>query len=210
MKSLLMGWAFVVSLTVPAFAGETAWIGCKQLTVALAPTLNAEIVEKEWASGNTHDEQPAVLELRDCAGGLLDSAPLAAPLAQIDPKPIRGVPEPTFLVSVDLTQSSGSYNGPLTIPFEVIQDRLHPVSAKDADGTTSPIRLALTGKAAWERISISNKEEILAVNCERSGKGFTINYLRYRPDRAGWTVRQRSTPGFWETESAFPALQLFP
>ena len=159
MKSFLVTCAFVVSFTVPAFAGETAWMGCKQLRVALATTLNAEIVEKEWATGNTHDEQQAVLELRGCDGGLLDSAPLAAPLVQIDPKPIRGAPEPTFLVSVDLTQSSGSYNGPLTIPFEVIQDRLHPVFAKGIDATTSPIRLALTGKAAWERILISNREE---------------------------------------------------
>lgn len=38
--------------------------------------------------------------------------------------PVRGSPRPSYLVSADLTAEAGSYNGPLTIPIEVVGEKL--------------------------------------------------------------------------------------
>jgi hypothetical protein len=111
---------------------------------------------------------------------------------------------------MDLTESSGSYNGPLTVPFAIDQDHLKPVVAKDARGKEMPVKLALTGKAAWKRVSVANREDILAVDCEPRNTGFVIHYRRYHPDRGGWIVRERSVTGFWESDGEFPASGNFP
>jgi len=210
MNRLFLLVASVFLLSSPSLAAESAEIGCKRLNVALDSRLSASIVEQDWASGTQHDEAPAILELRGCDGELLDRATLEAPLARIDPRPLHGTSAPTFLVSVDLTQSSGSYNGPLTIPFEIVQNHLKPAMARGVSGREAPIKLALTGKAAWKRVSNGKGEDLLAVNCEPHNKGFVINYRRYHPGRGGWTVRERSVAGLWESDSAFPASRKFP
>ena len=167
-------------------------------------------MQREWGSGHTHVESPAILELRGCKGQLLDRLTLDAPLARLDSVPVRGAPAPTYLVSVDLTAESGSYNGPLTFPVQVKDQQLQRVEATAPDGHSEPIRLALTGKAAWKKTPVGLVDDFLSVSCQPRDGNFVIFYRRYHPTRRGWQVRVRSEPGFWESDSEFPNILLFP
>jgi len=186
-------------------------LGCDRLELKLDPRLTAEVVQREWGSGNERVEAPATLELRGCKGELLDSLALDKPLARLDPVPLRGTSAPTFLVSVDLTAEAGSYNGPLTFPVEVKSQHLQRVEATTADGQREPIRLALTGKAAWKKVRAGAGDDLLSVSCQPQGGGdFVIFYRRYHLTRKGWEVRVRSAPGFWESDGEFPETRMFP
>lgn len=193
-----------------ASASDSVRIGCKRLSLVLAPGLSPSVVNREWASGVPRSEKPAVLELRGCKGQLLDRLTLDAPLARLNPVPLRGTTVPTYLVSVDLTQAAGSYNGPLTIPVQAVNTHLRRAVAITDDGSTEPVHLALTGKAAWKKISIKGIDNFLSVSCQPQGKNFLIFYRRYSPTREGWRVSMRSVPGFWESDSEFPEIEQFP
>ncbi|MRR07341.1 MAG: hypothetical protein EG828_10435 [Deltaproteobacteria bacterium] len=207
MLLLLFGLFSINSL---ASATVSVRIGCKRLSLVLAPGLSPSVVNREWASGVPRSEEPAVLELRGCKGQLLDRLTLDAPLARLDPVPLRGAPAATYLVSVDLTQSAGSYNGPLTFPVQVVNNHLRRVVAISSDGRMEPIHLALTGKAAWKKMSIKGIDNFLSVSCQPQDKDFVIFYRRYSPTRGGWRVHTRSVPGFWESDGEFPEIEQFP
>lgn len=205
-------WLFLslVCATSAVFAAQDIELGCKHLRVVLDVRLSPDVVEHEWGSGSHRSEVPATLELVGCEGQLLDRFTLQAPLAQLDPVPIRGAPHPTYLVSADLTTESGSYNGPLTIPIQVIRDHLVPAVARFADKHIEPINLALTGKSAWRRVANRNVEYLLLVSCRPRGQGFVTFYRRYFPSLHEWKVKVRTRDGVWESDGEFPSRNLFP
>jgi hypothetical protein len=196
------------SLPLSADAGQV--LGCNRLELILDPRLTPSVVQREWATGHMRVEAPAILELRGCKDQLLDRLTLDAPLARLDPVPIRGTRVPTYLLSVDLTAEAGSYNGPLTFLVEVKNRRLQRVEATASDGHHEYIHLALTGKAAWKKVPVGNVDDFLSVSCQPKGGSFVIFYRRYHPTRHGWKVRICSIPGFWESDSEFPDIRLFP
>jgi hypothetical protein len=198
----------ICSFAPTAYAVQV--LGCNRLELILDSRLNDSVVQREWASGHVRVEAPASLELRGCKGQLLDRLTLDAPLARLDPVPLRGTPAPTYLVSVDLSAEAGSFNGPLTFPIQVKNHHLQRVEATASDGNNEPIRLALTGKAAWKKIPVGSVDDFLSVSCQPQGGSFVIFYRRYHPTRHGWEVRMRSEPGFWESDGEFPNVQLFP
>jgi hypothetical protein len=200
----------VFSVSSLASAAVSVQIGCKRLSLVLATGLSPSVVNREWASGIFRPEAPAVLELRGCKGQLLDRIALEAPLARLEPAPLRGAPAPTYLVSVDLTQAAGSYNGPLTFPVQVVNNHLQRVVALADDGRIEPIHLPITGKAAWKKISIKGVDNFISVSCQPQDKRFVIIYRRYNPTREGWRVHTRSAPGFWESDGEFPEIKQFP
>ena len=204
---LLVGMFSINSLVQ---AADDIQIGCNRLSLVLAPELSPSIVDREWATGESSSQAPAVLELRGCEGQLLDRLTLDAPLARLDPIPLRGAPAPSYLVSVDLTQAAGSYNGPLTFPVQVVNNHLQRVVALASNGRLEPIHLALTGKAAWKKISVKEVDNFLSVSCQPQDKKFVTFYRRYHPTRNGWKVRKRSVPGLWESDSEFPEISRFP
>lgn len=185
-------------------------LGCNRLELILDPRLNPSVVQREWTTGNMRMEAPAILELRGCKDQLLDRLTLDAPLARLDPVPIRGIRFPTYLLSVDLTAEAGSYNGPLTFPVQVKNRHLQRVKATTSDGHHEYIHLALTGKAAWKKVPVGNVDNFLSVSCQPKESGFVIFYRRYHPTRHGWQVRIRSERGFWESDSEFPDIKFFP
>jgi hypothetical protein len=193
-----------------ALASAEVGIGCKRLQLSLDPPLTPAIVESDWLSGKEHSESPAVLELRGCNGEVLDRLTLQGPLAKLDPKPLRGTLAPTYLVSADLTAEAGSYNGPLTIPVQVIRDHLVPAVARTAKGDTTPIHLALTLKAAWKKVRVNGHDDLLSVSCQPGNQGFITSYRRYSPTSKGWQVRVRMQPGLWESDGPFPPTSRFP
>jgi len=204
---LLLGFFCAASA---AFAAQEVGLGCKHLRIVLDARLNPDTVEREWASGVSRTEAPAALELVGCAGQLLDRIVLEAPLAKIDPVPVRGTRNPTYLVSADLTVEAGSYNGPLTIPVQVVGDHLVAAVARFADQRVEPIRLTLTGKSAWKRVSRRNAEDLLLVSCQPKGSGFVTSYRRYSPARQAWKVKVLTRDGLWESDGDFPSRHLFP
>ena len=194
-----------------ALAGGQVGTGCQRLILVLDKSLSAATVDREWASGNTRSGEPAVLELRGCQGELLDRLVLASSLARLYPVALRGTAVPTYLVSADLTAEAGSYNGPLTIPVEIVAGHLQTAVAQRAKGRTEPIRLALTGKAAWQRVKgRNNVDDLLSVSSRPQPPGFVTDYRRFHPTTQGWRLTQRSAPGLWESDGEFPPIRHFP
>ena len=193
-----------------AWAATTSGLGCHHLRLVLDPRLTPAVLERDWGSGSPHREAPAILELRGCKNQLLDRLKLEGPLARLSLHPIRGAPQPTFLVSVDLTAEAGTYNGPLTLLVQVVHKHLAPAAAQTPDGHTEPIHLAATGKAAWKKKPVRNVDDFLSVSCQPSNSGFVTSYSRYHPERSGWVVKTRSEAGIWESDGAFPEDRMFP
>lgn len=199
-----------LSIGLAAFAATDVRIGCSHLTLSLDSRITPAIVDRDWGSGSPHSEPPAVLELRGCQGQLLNRLVLEGPLARLESSPVRGAPAPTYLVSVDLTAEAGSYNGPLTIPIEVAHNRLRRATARTPEGRTEPIRLALTGKAAWKRDPVGKVDDFLSVSSQPRDGGFVTTYRRYHPTPKGWKVTSRSEEGLWESDGEFPKKSQFP
>ncbi len=197
-------------LSGPARAADDGKAHCPQVALILDARLDAKKVEQGWGSGAARDEANAVLALRDCSGNIVDRVALSAPLARLDAEPVRGAPVPTYLVTVDATAEAGSYNGPLTQPFEVRGSKLQPVSARDTTGKAAPIRLALTGKAAWKRAPIGDKDDLLSVSCQPMNNDFVTTYRRYHPTAEGWRLSEREEKGLWESDGEFPPIRSFP
>lgn len=198
------------SINSIALADEFIQIGCKRLSLVLAPSLSPGVIDREWASGAPRTEAAAVLELRGCKGQLLDQLSLDAPFARLDHIPLRGTPAPSYLVTVDLTDAAGSYNGPLTFPVQRVNKHLQRVVVLADDGRFEPIHLPLTGKAAWKKISRKGIDELLVVSCQPQGNTFVTYYCRYYPFCDGWRVHTRSSPGLWESDGASPETRFFP
>jgi len=205
-------WLFLclICATSVSFAAQEVQLGCKHLRVVLDARLSPDVVEQEWGSGNPRSEAPATLELVGCEGQLLDRFVLAAPLAQLDPMPVRGAPNPTYLVSADLTVEAGSYNGPLTIPIQIVRDHLVAAVARFTDKRIEPINLTLTGKSAWRRVSNRNTDDLLLVSSQPKGKGFVTFYRRYFLSHQEWKAKQLTRNDLWESDGEFPSLKLFP
>lgn len=205
-------WLFLYLLCVTSvsFAAQEVELGCKHLRVLLDARLSPDGVEQEWGSGNPRSEAPAILELFGCEGQRLDQFVLAAPLARIDPLPVRGTPNPTYLVSADLTVEAGSYNGPLTIPIQIVHDHLVAAVARFSDQHTEPIRLPLTGKSAWRRVSNLDTDDLLLVSSLPKSKGFMTFYRRYFLSHQEWKVKQLTRNELWESDGEFPSLKFFP
>ncbi|SEL78766.1 hypothetical protein SAMN05216359_11710 [Roseateles sp. YR242] len=186
-------------------ATSEAAIGCQRLRVALDPKVTAEIVERDWGTGADRVGANARLELVGCDGKVVDQLPLESSLAQLDTTPVRGAPRPTYLVSADLTQEAGSYNGPLTTAVEVEAGRLKVATARTAQGKTVPLRLALTGKAAWKRAQGKGGEELWSVSSQPAGDGFKTTYARFFVKGKAWVATFRTKPELWESDGEFPS-----
>lgn len=195
---------------VAGVAADGVALGCQRLRLVLDARLDAAAVASAWASGVARTERPAVLELRGCRGELHDKLTLDSPLAQLDAALLRGAPSPTVLVAVDLTAEAGSYNGPLTLPIQVIRHRLVPATARNSAGVIEPIRLASTGKAAWRKAPQRRVDDLLFVSCQPGSAGFVTTYSRFHPTQTGWQRQQRNEPGLWESDGGFPATRQFP
>lgn len=206
------GWCLaLIALACPvAYAQIEVAVGCKRIQLVLDQQLAPAERDRVWATGETIAAAPAVLQLRDCGGEVLDAVPLEAPLARVDAALLEGAPHPTVLVTVDLTAEAGTYNGPLTRPFALRGNRLQPVHAKTANGRTEPILLPLTGKAAWKKLRVGGKDQVLAVRSDWVGGRFITRFSRYVPARQEWSAYVRSQAGLWESDGEFPSLNRFP
>ena len=206
--SLLPGLLALCSIAAVAAPPER---DCARPVLVLDARLTPALVDRDWGTGTAHDEAKAAIELRDCAGKTLDRLQLSAPLARLDPQPLRGAPAPTWLVSTDLTAAMGSYSGPLTLLVEASGRRLHLAEAADEHGQRAPIHLAATGKRDWRRVEAGDADDLLSVSCQPDvHDGFVTLWRRYHPGPRGWTLHTRSANAFWESDGGFPPDNAFP
>ncbi len=205
-------WLFLglVCAASVACAEQEVKVGNQRLRVVLDARLTPEMLESEWVSGNPRTEPPATLELVGSAGQVLDRLTLAAPLAKIDPVPVRGAPYPTYLVSADLTREMGADNGPLTLPIQIVGDHLAAAAAQSTKQRSEPIHLAQTLRAEWKRVPNGKVENLLQVSCQPGNRGYVTYYRRYFLQSHHWKVKMRKRPGLWESEGNFPSQKLFP
>lgn len=212
-KRLLLVAAFFVGMAnQPATANTTPARGapCRQIVLVLDPQLSRAAVDRAWASGEPRDENPAALELRRCDGSVVDRLVLDAPLARLDPRPLRGAPVHSVLVTVDLTAPAGSTSGPLTDVIELRGDHLQRAQAMPLEGAAIDIRLPATGKAAWQRTIRGRRDELLALSCSPLAGGFVTRWRRFVTTPTGWRVFEREAPGLWESDQPFPPAKAFP
>lgn len=214
MRLLLLGLLCVRSLAFAADVTNAIAPACDHLMLVPDPQLTRAIEEQKWATGEPVSGNPAALELHGCNDELLDRMVLDAPLARLDPTPLRGTQVSTYLVTEDLTAPAGSYSGPLTILVEVAAHRIKRVDAYMPHNHREPINLALTGKAAWKKIAAGPVDDFLSASCQpqtnAKNNGFTTTYRRYHLTAKGWEVRVRSEPIFWESDEPFPETRHFP
>ncbi len=209
MKRIVVS-AFTALLAHAALAHPAAR-ACDHVVLVLDPRITAQVIERDWASGAPHDEADAVLELRGCKDERLDRLELVGPLAILDPTPLRGTPEPTWLVTADLTAPAGATSGPLTLPVEVVSHRLRVARARGPDGRPAPIHLAATQHAAWQRLGVGNADQLLAVSWVPRGDAHgATTYRRYSTGAHGWRWRERRDTTPWESDADFPDAALFP
>jgi hypothetical protein len=203
--------AAIAALFAHAASARPAAPACDHVVLVLDPRITAEVVDRDWASGAQHDEANAVLELRGCRNERLDRLELVGPLAILDPTPLRGTPEPTWLVTADLTAPAGATSGPLTLPVEVVSHRLRVARARGPAGRVAPIHLAATGHAAWQRLGVGSVDHLLAVSWVPQGdaRGATT-YRRYSVGAHGWRWHERRDSTPWESDAEFPDAALFP
>lgn len=206
-------WLLVACLAVVpplVHAHNAVAVGCESVQLVLDDRVTPGVLDRLWASGESVEASPAVLQLRGCSGEVLDTVTLEAPLARLDPTALRGAPAFTVLVTVDLTAAAGTYSGPLTRPFAVHGTRLQHVQARTVNGSQEPLVLALTGKAAWKKVRVGKKDHLISVRSQFEDGQFTTSFRRYVPGPQGWSMRERSQPGLWESDGEFPLRRLFP
>ena len=169
------------------------------------------------ATFRAHPLRPARLRLLDGAGTVLAEQVLDRPQAIVWPAPLRGLPAPGFMLTVDRSIGMGSYAGPGTTLLLPSLHRLAPERAIAADGTPTAIDLADTLKTAWTVVPARDGagDEIELVACRPVGPkpNFVTTYSTYRLVAGGgagqWHVASRREPGIWENEG-FPGRSAFP
>src|ERR1035437_3341788 len=151
-------------------------------------------------------------------GTIVETSPLERPLAKLSRTLLYGTPRPTYLVTVDYSAGFGSYNGPVTLPLEVQDGRLHWLEATDsATGKKEQIELMQSLKTTWKIVDSASKtgKEILHAACRpddfsSTSNDFTLTYTRYYFSGSDWMRIQKKQPGFSEFEDGFPRRELFP
>jgi hypothetical protein len=162
---------------------------------------------------------PAVLQIADADGNILQIEKLEKPLAHLRRYALRGGYE-MFAVTVDYTAEAGSDSGPATIFFRVVAGKLRWIEAKDSSaGKLQRIVVADTGKQSWKIVTARASADIFDVSCHPAypaepgkwdGHTFAIDYKRYHFNGKDWLVSQKTKSGFWENEGEFPADSEFP
>ena len=126
----------------------------------------------------------------------------------------------TILITTDLSIGMGSYAGPLTKLFQVMEGRLEEVSALNAQsGRIEPIGLMRSLKTEWKTAPPSSaqmdRKDILLFACRPKDFGaddtkFTKIFTRYHWNGKEWVSYQRMAPGIWEDDDPFPRACSFP
>lgn len=188
-----------------------------RLELLLDARLTEAQLESFWGTGETDSVElkPAVLQVVDMLGGVRDRQVLDRPLARFETERLTLPGDSLWLLTVDYSASAGSYNGPVTLPLTVREERIRPLEAVDDKGTSTPVRLMRALKSDWqlEPARAGQGQDILYVftrpDFEKSWE-FQVTYERLSFEGQRWVRHRRQEPGLWESEGEFPARELFP
>jgi len=131
----------------------------------------------------------------------------------------------TFLFTEDKSTGMGSYSGPFTGFFQITNQNLNPIMAKDVDsGKYLSIRLSETGKSCWRFDSKSQRmpysRDVISISCSRDDDSgldadgwppFITFFSRFHWTGSEWLRFTRKCPGMFENEGdSFEELSSFP
>jgi len=159
----------------------------------------------------------ATLEMQDASGNTRLILSLKAPWAELTKEPsLTGLARPTFSLMVDFSAGFGSYSGPTTSFFEVVNGQVKFYKVKVGDAPETKISLMSSIKNDWEPVARpGGGSDLLEVSCrpnmdDTHPDRFSITYKRYHFDGSKWALFSKEADGFWENEGEFPGRQLFP
>lgn len=198
-----------------------------QLQILEDQRISAQMHKDSWGSGLDEDsfDEPgdlvdnplleAQVRLVSAADQVIAQQDLGYPLAEVSEAPLKGLPEPVYFLSIDMTAPMGTYSGPATQMLLPAKQQLTPLSFTGADGKSQPLTLAHTGKADWQVATPASggPDELLQVSSFMDGDGeddFTTRYQTYRYVDGQWQVTSSQKKGYWDMESEFPAREAFP
>ena len=143
------------------------------------------------------------------------------PVAWLEEVMLTGSGRPSYLFTQDLSVGMGSYAGPLTCFYEIIDGKLKPIEYFDqGEGKRKQITVMRSLKTNWKLVKSKDggSKDILHVACRPNAENdsndeteFVIYYDRFHFDGKQWVKLQRIEKGYWEIDAEeFPPLSKFP
>jgi hypothetical protein len=143
------------------------------------------------------------------------------PVAWLEEIGLSDAYKPTYLFTLDESVGMGSYNGPVTYFYEIVDGKLKPIEyLNNETGKRDKIVLMRSLKTNWKLVKSKNgkSKDILHVDCRPSYESkskdevdFMISYHRFHFDGKEWVKYERVDKDFWEVDANdFPPLAKFP
>lgn len=142
---------------------------------------------------------------------------LEKPIASLETVVLIERQPKTFALKVDYAVGWGSYAGPVTTFFNVVDGKIKWVEfRKNKSKKIEKLVVMSSLKTEWEIIRFGDKFDILEAACRPSGLSdengdtvFFITYRRYRYSGSEWIEYSRKVKGYWDAEE-FLDVSLFP
>jgi hypothetical protein len=143
------------------------------------------------------------------------------PVAWLEEVMLSGSGRPSYLFTQDLSIGMGSYAGPMTYFYNIIDGKLKPIEYFDKEtGKREQIVLMRSLKTNWKLVKSKDgkSKDILHIACrpnfENKSKDeveFVVYYDRFHFDGNEWIKYQKIEKDFWEAEGEdLPPLSKFP
>jgi len=166
--------------------GTLSLLGCPEQSLAGTPVWNS----------SADPNKRAILRVMNDTGRALDRLLLGSSSARLERDVLRSDGRPTFLVTEDLTAGMGTYSGPATTLYDVVDAHLAPVLTKDG----KPISGGRTMHATWRLEPRGKGKDFLTANISPNfapdgGVSFETRFTRYAYTKDGWVAITRTEPG---------------
>lgn len=143
------------------------------------------------------------------------------PVAWLEEVRLSGPSRPSYLFTQDLSIGMGSYAGPTTYFYNVIDGNLKPIEYLDKEtGKREQIVLMRSLKTNWKLVKSKDgkTKDILHIACRPNFENksndegeFVVYYDRFHFDGNEWVKYQKIEKDFWEAEGEdLPPLSKFP
>ena len=194
------------------------------MDVRLTPSVREQLWDKgDWSfvlsseselfkDFSTFPPRNAKLIIRDETGKVVAERALERPLASLEEcGPNRGG-KGGYLLTVDFSIGSGSYNGPGTTLLQVLNRTfLYAEAINVATRKRKVIRLTKSLKSDWRIETRSERTEILSLSSHPANNdNFVSDYVRYSFDGTQWLEYRQQKAGLWESDQPFPPRSAFP
>jgi hypothetical protein len=140
------------------------------------------------------------------------------PVAWLEELPLTGSGPKSFLLTLDESTGMGSYAGPTTYFYDIVDGKLKLIKYLDmTTGKKEDFVLMRSSKTGWKLVKSKDGKttDILHIACRPDTNNddivFLVYYDRFHFDGKQWVKYQRTEKGFWEMENDdLPPLSKFP